>query len=108
MTGMWLDRCFPPPSVSSCHFRPELDAYITPPGSVATVNTTQKGYELCRWLVRKFCPKGTAVLSLCLGVASVEVAAAKEGFNVVSVDNGEVQIAHATHPLVILKDTEHT
>ena len=107
LMGMRLDRCFPPPSVSSRHFRPELDAYITPPGTLATVNTTQKGYELCRWLVRKFCPEGTAVLSLCSGVASVEVAAAKEGFNVVGVDNDEVQIAHATRRLVMLKDAEH-
>ena len=63
---------------------------------------TQKSVDECRLLVRELTPNKGAVLSLCNGTGSVQVAAALEGRSSLGVDSSERQVRWAKKRLETL------
>lgn len=87
-------RFFIKPLSFSKYGRDELDKIVTKDSK--TLNSTQKSYELCRWLVRHWGGKDGhlegMVLSCCDGTGSVSVAALHEGRSVIALDKDVTQL----------------
>jgi hypothetical protein len=101
---IWILSKGPKKYQSSSSFKANVNFVCTPPEpkfslGEEVLNPTQKPVCLLRSLINSFCPPASVVLDLCSGSGSTAMAAMSLGFDSVSIDYREDQIAGARQRL---------